>query len=61
MTLTPHLISLNCTSDSPVPQLGSFNLDKKSIKYFYETLNELTKYDTGYIKPHDERNFTLFY
>lgn len=61
MTLTPNLISLNCTSDSPVPQMGSFNLDKKSIKFFYETLSKLTKYDTSDIKTDAKRYHTLFY
>ncbi len=61
MTVTPHLISLNSTPDSPVPQTGSFNLDKKSIKYLYKTLSKLTQYDTDEIKTDDKRYLTLFY
>lgn len=61
MTLTPNLISLSCTSDSPVPQRGSFNLDKKSKKFFYETLNKLTNYDTSDIKTDKKRHLTLLY
>ncbi len=61
MTLTPYLISLNWTSDSCVPQMGSFNLDKKSKKYFYETLSKLTKYDTSDLLTDKKRCLTLFY